>query len=243
MKKFGLIGYPLSHSFSKSYFEKKFARENILDAEYQNYPLQSVEEFSDLILNHPDLNGLNVTIPYKESIIPFLDELDDTAKSIGAVNVIKFIEGKKIGYNTDAWGFAKALISLASPDMKKALIIGNGGAAKAIKYVLGRIGIEYIVVNRTKMDGVITYDELNDDIITSVKLLIQTTPLGTSPNINEIPPIPLTAITSNHIAFDVVYNPEESLFLKTMKERGAKTKNGLEMLQAQAEEAWKIWNT
>lgn len=241
MKKFGLIGYPLTHSFSKSYFEKKFAREHILDAEYENYPLQKVEDFNDLILSHPDLLGLNVTIPYKESIIPFLDELNETAQSVGAVNTIKFVDGKKIGYNTDAWGFAKSLIGLASPQMKKALIIGNGGASKAVKYVLGRIGIEYTVVSRNKSDGVISYEELNNDLISTVQLLVQTTPVGTSPNINEMPAIPLEAISTKHVAFDLIYNPEESLFLKSMREKGAKTKNGLEMLQAQAEESWKIW--
>lgn len=241
MRKFGLIGYPLDHSFSKSYFEKKFDRENILDAEYQNYPLSSIDQFPQLIESTPELKGLNVTIPYKESIIPYLTELDETAQSVGAVNTIKFIDGKLIGYNTDAWGFAKSLLSMASPKMKRALIIGNGGAAKAVKYVLNRIGVEYQIVNRTKSDGILSYEELTDDLISSVQLLVQTTPIGTSPNINEMPAIPMNSIGSTHIAFDLIYNPEESLFLKSMREKGAKTKNGLEMLQAQAEEAWRIW--
>lgn len=241
MKKFGLIGYPLTHSFSKQYFERKFGRENIQDTEYQNYPLEHIEEFPALIESIQDLKGLNVTIPYKESIIPYLTELDETANEIGAVNTIKFIDGKLIGYNTDAWGFAKSLLGMASKDMKKALIIGNGGAAKAVKYVLNRIGIEYTVVSRTKSEGVLSYEELNDDFISSIQLLVQTTPLGTSPNVNEMPAIPMGAVTPKHKAFDLIYNPEESLFLKSMRERGAKTKNGLEMLQAQAEEAWKIW--
>lgn len=241
MRKFGLIGYPLDHSFSKSYFEKKFDRENILDAEYQNYPLSSIDQFTQLIESNPELKGLNVTIPYKESIIPFLTELDETAQAVGAVNTIKFIDGKLIGYNTDAWGFAKSLLSMASPKMKRALIIGNGGAAKAVKYVLNRIGVEYQIVNRTKSDGVLSYEELTDELISSVQLLVQTTPIGTSPNINEMPVIPMNSIGSTHIAFDLIYNPEESLFLKMMREKGAKTKNGLEMLQAQAEEAWRIW--
>jgi len=241
MRKFGLIGYPLDHSFSKSYFEKKFDRENILDAEYQNYPLSSIDQFTQLIESNPDLKGLNVTIPYKESIIPYLTELDETAQAVGAVNTIKFIDGKLIGYNTDAWGFAKSLLSMASPKMKRALIIGNGGAAKAVKYVLNRIGVEYQIVNRTKSDGVLTFDGLTDDLISSVQLLVQTTPIGTSPNINEMPAIPMNSIGSTHLAFDLIYNPEESLFLKTMREKGAKTKNGLEMLQDQAEEAWRIW--
>lgn len=241
MRKFGLIGYPLDHSFSKSYFEKKFDRENILDAEYQNYPLSSIDQFTQLIESNPELKGLNVTIPYKESIIPYLTELDETAQAVGAVNTIKFIDGKLIGYNTDAWGFAKSLLSMASPKMKRALIIGNGGAAKAVKYVLNRIGVEYQIVNRTKSDGVLSYEELTDELISSVQLLVQTTPIGTSPNINEMPAIPMNSIGSTHIAFDLIYNPEESLFLKMMREKGAKTKNGLEMLQAQAEEAWRIW--
>lgn len=241
MRKFGLIGYPLSHSFSKAYFEKKFDRENILDAEFQNYPLEHIEEFPALIESIQDLKGLSVTIPYKESIIPYLTELDETAQAVGAVNMIKFVDGKLIGYNTDAWGFAKSLIGMVSPDIKKALIIGNGGAAKAVKYVLNRIGIEYQIVNRTKTDGVLSFDELNDDFISSIQLIVQTTPVGTSPNINEMPQIPMGAVSSKHRAFDLIYNPEETLFLKSMRERGAKTKNGLEMLKAQAEESWKLW--
>jgi shikimate dehydrogenase len=241
MRKFGLIGYPLSHSFSKAYFEKKFDRENILDAEFQNYPLEHIEEFPALIESIQDLKGLSVTIPYKESIIPYLTELDETAQAVGAVNMIKFVDGKLIGYNTDAWGFAKSLLGMVSPDIKKALIIGNGGAAKAVKYVLNRIGIQYQIVNRTKTDGVLSFDELNDDFISSIQLLVQTTPVGTSPNINEMPPIPMGSISSKHRAFDLIYNPEETLFLKSMRERGAKTKNGLEMLKAQAEESWKLW--
>lgn len=242
MKKFGLIGYPLTHSFSKSYFQKKFDRENILDAEYENYPLEKIEDFPSLIEKIPNLIGLNVTAPYKESIIPFLTELDDTAKSIGAINTIKFSDDKLIGYNTDAWGFAKSLLNIASPDMKTALIIGDGGASKAVKHVLDRIGIKYQVVNRTKKDSVITFEELTDELISSTKLFIQTTPLGTFPNINEMPPIPMNSVNSNHKAIDLIYNPEETLFLKMMREKGAKTKNGLEMLQAQAEEAWRMWN-
>lgn len=241
MRKFGLIGYPLSHSFSKAYFEKKFDRENILDAEFQNYPLEHIEEFPALIESIQDLKGLSVTIPYKESIIPYLTELDETAQAVGAVNMIKFVDGKLIGYNTDAWGFAKSLLGMVSPDIKKALIIGNGGAAKAVKYVLNRIGIQFQIVNRTKTDGVLSFDELNDDFISSIQLLVQTTPVGTSPNINEMPPIPMGAVSSKHRAFDLIYNPEETLFLKSMRERGAKTKNGLEMLKAQAEESWKLW--
>lgn len=241
MRKFGLIGYPLSHSFSKAYFEKKFDRENILDAEFQNYPLEHIEEFPALIESIQDLKGLSVTIPYKESIIPYLTELDETAQAVGAVNMIKFVDGKLIGYNTDAWGFAKSLLGMVSPDIKKALIIGNGGAAKAVKYVLNRIGIQYQIVNRTKTDGVLSFDELNDDFISSIQLLVQTTPVGTSPNINEMPPIPMGAVSSKHRAFDLIYNPEETLLLKSMRERGAKTKNGLEMLKAQAEESWKLW--
>jgi shikimate dehydrogenase len=241
MRKFGLIGYPLSHSFSKAFFEKKFDRENILDAEFQNYPLEHIEEFPALIESIQDLKGLSVTIPYKESIIPYLTELDETAQAVGAVNMIKFVDGKLIGYNTDAWGFAKSLLGMVSPDIKKALIIGNGGAAKAVKYVLNRIGIEYQIANRTKTDGVLSFDELNDDFISSIQLIVQTTPVGTSPNINEMPPIPMGAVSSKHRAFDLIYNPEETLFLKSMRERGAKTKSGLEMLKAQAEESWRLW--
>lgn len=242
MRKFGLIGYPLSHSFSKSYFEKKFLRENILDAEYQNYPLEKIEDFLPLLAEHKDLVGLNVTTPYKESIIPYLTELDETAKVIGAVNTIKISDGKLIGYNTDAWGFAKSLLGMAHVDMKTALIIGDGGAAKAVKYVLDKIGISHQTVNRTKKENCLTFEELSNELIAETRLFIQTTPIGTYPNVNEMPPVPMDAITSKHKAFDLIYNPEETLFLRLMRERGAKTKNGLEMLQAQAEEAWKVWH-
>lgn len=241
MRKFGLIGYPLSHSFSKGYFEKKFLRENILDAEYQNYPLEKIEDFLTLVHEHKDLLGLNVTTPYKESIIPYLSELDEAAKAIGAVNTIKFVDGKLIGYNTDAWGFAKSLLGMAHVDMKTAIIIGDGGAAKAVKYVLDKIGIQHQTVNRTKKENALTFEELSDELIANTRLFVQTTPVGMFPNVNEVPPIPMDAINSKHKAFDLIYNPEETLFLKLMRERGAKTKNGLEMLQAQAEEAWKIW--
>ncbi len=241
MRKFGLIGYPLSHSFSEGYFKKKFLRENILDAEYQNYPLEKIEDFLTLVHEHKDLLGLNVTTPYKESIIPYLSELDETAKVIGAVNTIKITDGKLIGYNTDAWGFAKSLLSMAHVDMKTALIIGDGGAAKAVKYVLDKIGIQYQTVNRTKKENALTFEELSNELIANTRLFVQTTPVGMFPNVNEMPPIPMDAINSKHKGFDLIYNPEETLFLKLMRERGAKTKNGLEMLQAQAEEAWKIW--
>lgn len=243
MNNYGLIGYPLSHSFSKSFFDKKFLRENILNAEYQNYPLEKIEDFPALISSIPNLKGLNVTTPYKESIIPYLTELDDTAKEIGAVNTIRFIDGKLIGYNTDAWGFAKSLLGMAHIDMKTALIIGDGGAAKAVKYVLKRIGISYKTVNRTKKENALTFDELSDELIASTKLFIQTTPVGTFPNVNEMPPIPMNAINAGHKAIDLIYNPEETLFLKSMKEKGATIKNGSEMLHAQALEAWKIWNS
>lgn len=243
MNNYGLIGYPLSHSFSKSFFDKKFLRENILDAEYQNYPLEKIEDFPSLVDSIPNLKGLNVTTPYKESIIPYLTELDEAAKEIGAVNTIKFVDGKLIGYNTDAWGFAKSLLGMAHIDMKTALIIGDGGAAKAVKYVLRRIGISYKTVNRTKKENALTFDELTDELIASTKLFIQTTPLGTFPNVNEMPPLPMNAINASHKAIDLIYNPEESLFLKSMKEKGATIKNGSEMLNAQALEAWKIWNT
>ncbi len=241
MRKFGLIGYPLSHSFSEGYFKKKFLRENILDAEYQNYPLEKIEDFLTLVHEHKDLLGLNVTTPYKESIIPYLSELDETAKVIGAVNTIKITDGKLIGYNTDAWGFAKSLLNMAHVDMKTALIIGDGGAAKAVKYVLDKIGIQYQTVNRTKKENALTFEELSNELIANTRLFVQTTPVGMFPNVNEMPPIPMDAINSKHKGFDLIYNPEETLFLRLMRERGAKTKNGLEMLQAQAEETWKVW--
>lgn len=243
MKQFGLIGYPLSHSFSKGYFAEKFAKENIVDCKYDVFPLEKIEDFVELCNDKKNLIGLNVTIPYKEKIIPFLDELDETAANIGAVNTIKFSNGKKIGYNSDAYGFEMSLIPLLKQHHTKALILGTGGASKAVEYVLRKLGISFQYVSRNKNEKAISYEEVNELIIHNSKLIINTTPIGMYPNVNNAPEIPYNVITDKHLLYDLIYNPEETLFLKKGKEKGAQTKNGLEMLYLQAERSWEIWNS
>lgn len=243
MRQFGLIGYPLSHSFSKGYFTEKFLKEGIDDCHYDIFPLESIGDFVDLCEQHKNLVGLNVTIPYKEKIIPFLDELNNEAAAIGAVNTIKFINGKKIGYNSDCYGFEMSLKPLLKPYHTNALILGTGGASKAVEYVLKKLGISFQYVSRNKTANTINYDELDERIIHHSKLIINSTPLGMYPNIENSPDISYDFITDKHLLFDLIYNPEETQFLKEGKQRGAQTKNGLEMLYLQAEKSWEIWNS
>jgi len=245
MRKFGLIGLPLVHSFSKKFFTAKFENEKI-DARYDLYELQNISEFSDLI-NNQELSGLNVTIPYKEKVIPFLDELDDTAAKIGAVNVIKFIrtsgELKLKGYNSDATGFESSLRPFLKPYHTKALILGTGGASKAIDYVLRKNGISTDFVSRRVGAGTYTYSDLNREILLEHKLIVNASPVGTFPHSDECPEIPYEFLTPEHLLFDVVYNPAETLFMKKGAERGATCLNGEGMLNGQAVAAWEIWNT
>jgi shikimate dehydrogenase len=241
MRLFGLIGYPLSHSFSKRYFSQKFETEKI-DAQYENYPLKSIDEFPGLISNH-NLSGINVTIPYKQEVIQYLDSMSDEAEKIGAVNTIQIREGKLIGNNTDCYGFQQSLIPFLKPTHKHALVLGTGGASKAVVFVLDKLGIEWKYVSRTKIENGLTYQEVNKDVIKKHCLIINTTPLGMYPNIEESPAIDYEAIGDNHLLYDLVYNPEETLFLQKGKEKGATIKNGLEMLHLQAEKAWEIWNS
>lgn len=242
MKQYGLIGYPLSHSFSKGYFREKFERENITDAAYDVFPLERVELFRDLCAREKNLAGLNVTIPYKEQIIPYLDELDEEAKSIGAVNTIKFSSGKKIGYNSDGYGFEKSLQPLLKPHHTAALILGTGGASKAVEYVLRKLGISYQYVSRNKSPHTITYEQLDDLTVQKSLLIINCSPVGMHPHTDEAPLIPYEALTDKHLLYDLIYNPEETRFLKQGRLQGAQTKNGLEMLYLQAERSWEIWN-
>ncbi len=237
-KHFGIIGYPLEHSFSAPYFNEKFAREGI-DARYEAYPIRQVEEFVGLCQTH-DFIGLNVTYPYKESIITYLDELDETAAAIGAVNVIRFVGGKKIGYNTDVMGFMEALQPLLQPQHKSALILGTGGAAKAIIYALRQLGIGYTFVSRDTKKGLV-YESLTKEIIQANTLIINSTPLGMYPNSETYPAIPYKFLTAEHLLYDVVYNPAQTLFLQKGKAHGAAISNGLSMLYGQAQAAWKIW--
>lgn len=242
MKQYGLIGYPLSHSFSKGYFAEKFLKENITDANYDVFPLEKIEDFTALYQNKENLIGLNVTIPYKQQVIPFLDELDETSANIGAVNTVKFTQGKRIGYNTDAYGFEMSLKPMLQSHHTNALILGTGGASKAVEYVLKKLGISFQYVSRNKSDNTISYEQLDEFIIHNSKLIINSTPIGMYPNVDVAPNIPYNAISEKHLLYDLVYNPEETLFLKKGKEKGAQTKNGLEMLYLQAERSWEIWN-
>lgn len=243
MKTFGLIGQTLSHSFSKKYFSEKFQKENIV-AQYNNYELQSIKEFTNLIKENT-LSGLNVTIPYKESIIPFLDELVDEGKQIGAVNTIKFTsENKLVGYNTDAYGFAQSIKPFLNNHHERALILGSGGASKAICFVLNQLGIDFLIVSRNpEAENEISYSDLNEHYINAFKLIINTSPVGTFPQINEYPNIPYEYLSKDHLLYDLVYNPKLTAFLKKGKERETLTLNGLDMLKHQAEKAWKIWNS
>jgi shikimate dehydrogenase len=242
-KQYGLIGKTLSHSFSKKYFEDKFRRENI-DAVYENFELDDISQVEDLFLAHPNLCGLNVTIPYKEQIIPYLDEINEQAKKIGAVNTIYIDKetGKKKGYNTDVYGFKQSLKPFLENQHQRALILGTGGVSKAVEYVLNELGIITAFVSRTPQgENHFGYDELNENILASFLLIVNTTPLGTFPNVEEKSPLNYSAITSNHLLYDLVYNPAETAFLKEGKKRGALIINGEQMLKLQAEKAWGIW--
>ncbi len=243
MKKFGLIGYPLSHSFSKKYFTQKFKDQHIESCEYELYPIESIEMFPSLISQiGPDLIGLNCTIPYKQSVIPYLDELSDDARAIQAVNTIQFKNGKRFGFNSDIPGFRSSLEKFIPSDIQHALVLGSGGAAKAVFYVLKQMGISYTTVTRSPTAHSILYSDLNHDLLQNSKLIINTTPLGMTPHVDTCPDIDYQALTDRHYLYDLVYNPEKTLFLQKGESRGAQILNGLSMLYAQAEVSWKIWN-
>lgn len=245
MKVFGLIGFPLKHSFSYRFFGDKFNKENI-DATYLNFEIPKIEDFKEII-KQKGLIGLNVTIPYKEQVIPFLDDIDPTAKQIGAVNVIKVInKDKKIytkGYNSDYIGFRNSIADLIKPEIhKKALILGTGGASKAVEYGLKDLGIESTYVSRTQKDGMLTYDQLNADTLKEHTVIVNASPVGTFPDVEECPQIPYQLLGKNHLLYDLVYNPPLTKFLELGKANGASIKNGAEMLELQAIAAWDIWN-
>lgn len=246
MKRYGLIGYPLGHSFSKNFFNEKFHSENI-DAEYVNFEIPTIEDFNKIIKANPTLCGLNVTIPYKEQVIGYLDELDKDAAAIGAVNVIKIerIKGKTrlIGFNSDVMGFTQSIESLLEPHHKKALILGTGGASKAINYGLHKLGLETKFVSRSKRnENTITYDDITPEIMEEYKVIVNCTPTGMYPKADECPNIPYDLLTPEHLLYDLLYNPDTTLFMKNGSDRGAIVKNGLEMLLLQAFGAWDIWN-
>ena len=240
MRKFGLIGYPLSHSFSKKYFTELFSKEGI-DAEYANYPIEDISMVKALI-EDPLLEGINVTIPYKEAVIPFLDELSEAVKEIGACNCIRIRNGKTMGFNTDVLGFERSLEKKLRPVNDRALVLGTGGAAKAVCYVLRQRKIPFQQVSRNRKEGIISYADVSPDMMRQYRLLINTTPLGMYPDIDVCPSLPYEAITSDHYLYDLVYNPKKTLFLQKGEEHGAVIENGHDMLIIQANESRKIWN-
>ncbi|MBL0048766.1 MAG: shikimate dehydrogenase [Bacteroidetes bacterium] len=253
-KVYGIIGFPLAHSFSQRYFSEKFVKEGWNNCSYKVFPLNAISEFESLIKSEPNLLGLSVTIPYKESVIPYLDELDASAKKVGAVNSIQIIRNgnatpKLIGFNTDVFGFSNALKPFLKNNHQRALILGTGGAAKAVAAVLKELGIDFYYVSRNGMikdmpikAPVFNYDELNENHFKACHLIVNSSPVGMSPNESQAPFIPYSYITPEHLLFDLIYNPNETIFLRKGKEQGALTQNGLTMLYLQAEESWKIWN-
>lgn len=259
MKKFGLIGYPLEHSFSKKYFTEKFKEKGLSDHVYELFPLQNISDIVDLIKANPDLCGLNVTIPHKIGVMYYLDKIDKVAKKIDAVNCIKIIKNKPVesfftgelfstkvrleGYNTDAYGFETSLKPLLRKHHNKALVLGTGGASRAITFVLDHLHIDYLMVSRRKARKQITYADLNENLMNEYTLIVNTTPLGQEPEVESCPDIPYHFLSEKHLLYDVVYNPAETEFLKRGKARGAAVKNGEEMLHLQAEKSWEIWNS
>lgn len=245
MSKYGLIGYPLSHSFSKKYFQEKFQKEHI-NASYDLYELENIGKLPELIKNQ-NLNGLNVTIPFKQTVIPFLDKLSYTAEKTGAVNCIKInnSKGKKVltGHNTDVYGFKQSIKPFLESKHERALILGTGGASKAVAYVLKEIGIDCLFVSRNDAPNTIAYNNVNEYVIKAHLLIVNTTPLGMHPKTEACPELPYSTITSEHLLYDLVYNPGETLFLKKGKEKGAVTMNGISMLHLQAEKSWEIFNS
>ena len=250
MRQFGLIGYPLSHSFSQKFFTEKFLQENIVNAKYDNFPIPSIESFAGLWKENPNLEGLNVTIPYKKEVIPFLQHSSAVVQEINACNCIRKFNNELYGYNTDVIGFEKSLLPFLKPHHTHALILGTGGAAAAVQWVLEKLKIQFQIVSRkgnaieanNEMKAYLSYDQLAASVIESHTLIINTSPLGMYPNTNEAPPIAYEGITAQHHLYDLVYNPIETLFMQKGLEKGATVQNGLAMLHIQAEESWAIWN-
>ena len=247
MNAYALIGFPLGHSFSKKYFTEKFEKMGLSEThEYKLFELLDIQELPQLLKNETNLKGLNVTIPHKQAVMPFLDSLDASAEKVGAVNVIKFMEeGRLIGYNSDYYGFKTSLedfLSEVNMSSIKALVLGNGGAGKAVVAALKDLGIDYKTVSRTKSEENISYDEI-PSLIADYQLIINCSPVGTYPKSEQCPNIPYESLTENHYLYDLVYNPLETLFLQKGKEKGAKIHNGLRMLHLQAEKAWEVWNS
>ena len=242
-KLYGLIGFPLSHSFSKGYFTEKFAREGIADSVYELFPLAHIGQFPALLETQPELVGLNVTIPYKESVIPFLHALDEEAAEIGAVNTITIRDGRTKGYNTDVYGFEMSFKKHLKPVHQRALILGTGGASKAVLFTLNKLGIPYTLVSRSSGRDHLTYSDITPEILDANKIIINTSPLGMYPKSEEYPDLPYEALSADHYLYDLIYNPAETAFMKMGIAAGAVVENGLEMLHLQAEKAWEIWQS
>lgn len=244
-KIYGLIGYPLTHSFSQRYFNQKFEAEGI-NARYLNFELPDIGDLMEVVSEYPNLSGLNVTIPYKEQVIQYLDDMDEDAEKIGAVNVIKFIrtrgELRFKGYNSDIIGFSDSIRPLLNDERRKALVLGTGGASKAVVRGLENLGVEATLVSRSPRKGVITYADLTPEVMAENLVIVNTTPLGMYPHVDECPDIPYDCLTAKHLCYDLLYNPDVTLFMRKAAEQGAETKNGLEMLLLQAFAAWNIWN-
>jgi shikimate dehydrogenase len=243
MRLFGLIGYPLSHSFSQKYFVEKFKREGITDCRYELFSLKSIDDLKEILKENANLEGVNVTIPYKQQVLPYLYSLSGILKEIKACNCIKIIEGKLFGYNTDVIGFEKSLLPILEPWHKKALILGNGGATAAVIFVLKKLNIDFDIVSRSlHTNSTLCYKDLGEQVMKENLLIINTTPLGMYPQIDQYPDIPYEFITSKHLLYDLIYNPAKTSFLQKGETRGAIIKNGEEMLVLQAEESWRIWS-
>jgi len=244
MREYGLIGYPLSHSFSQKYFTQKFEVEGIADAVFHAFAIPSINDLSQTLKAHPLLKGFAITIPYKRSVINFLDEASDAVKKMDACNCVKIKDGKLYGYNTDVMGFEKSFIKHLQPRHTKALILGTGGASSAVEFVLNKLHIHYAFVSRTKdaSKNILSYNDVNDTLLSEYTIIVNCTPLGTYPSVEAAPAIPYAALTPSHYLFDLVYNPAKTKFLSLGEQQGAAIENGAEMLVLQAEENWKIWN-
>ena len=247
MNTYGLIGYPLGHSFSRKFFTEKFAKEGI-DAQYLNFEIPSIEEFPEIIKNNPTLRGLNVTIPYKQQVMQYLDDISEEAKAIGAVNVVKCqlstvnCQLHLTGYNSDVIGFVNSIKPLLKPHHKKALILGTGGASKAIRYGLEKkLGMKTLFVSRSAREGMITYKEVTAEVLKEYEVIVNCSPVGMYPHVDECPALPYEALNENNLLYDLVYNPLETLFMKKGAAQGATVKNGLEMLHLQAIASWEFW--
>lgn len=243
MRRYGLIGYPLSHSFSQRYFTEKFRREGITDCSYENFAIPTIDALTG-VLEEPGLRGLNVTVPYKQEVLAFLDNRSDVVTSIGACNCIRIEDGMRTGHNTDVVGFGQSLVTRLEGHHRRALVLGTGGASKAVEWVLAKLGIDYRVVSRRPRSGTtdLGYGQVDAALLGEYTLIVNTTPLGMYPRVEECPDLPYEALTPRHYLFDLVYNPARTLFLRKGEERGAVVENGYEMLVLQAEESWRIWN-